>query len=304
MIFAGIVGLPIAAGAPGQRPSLHILEANIGGLSLSGMALVIASIGAFSIATYPLNYAMVQMIEGYWLSLPFMDGIREAAIHNERLRRQHFEWLLIHGLRKGVPAPTIEAAYEQIRWIPGDPRLVLPTAFGNTMRSGEDRAGQRYGMNTKAVWARLVRVLPEADRSQVADLRNQMDASLRMAALGLAAVPITIGLLISYDYWLFVPVACYIFAWLSYKSAVAGARRFCISLAVMFDLHHLKVWDSLSLPRPANLADEQIRGKLLSLLLTDGTLDEESVASFSFTPVIDAPPATNGTSAPSNTARK
>ena len=77
---------------------------------------------------------------------------------------------------------------------------------------------------------------------QVADARNQLDVAARLCLLGLVAVPVTTVLLMRYDLWLLVPLGCYLFAWASYRSAIAGAKRFGDVLAVVFDLYHMRLW--------------------------------------------------------------
>lgn len=111
-----------------------------------------------------------------------------------------------------------------------------------------------------------------------------MDAAVRMSALALLLVPVTITLLIPHDVWLVVPFLCFSFAWLSYRAAVAAAKRFSLGLSVMFDLHHLRVWDGLALPRPGHLLEERARAQELSKLLGNDPLDDVDRAPFVYQP--------------------
>lgn len=137
---------------------------------------------------------------------------------------------------------------------------------------------------------RLVPLLDENLRAQVADTRNQLDVTARIFMLSLLAVPTTTVLLIRHDSWLLVPTICYVVAWVSYRSAVAAARRFCDSLAVVFDLHHLLLWDAMSLSRPRSVHDaREHRGGVLTKLLAEHHLALEQLRSLVYEERRDPP---------------
>jgi hypothetical protein len=63
-------------------------------------------------------------------------------------------------------------------------------------------------------------------------------------------------------------MGCYVLAWVSYRSAVTAAKRFCDALGTASDLQHLRLWDAMALERPRN-TDELlwVRGPLLTALI-------------------------------------
>jgi hypothetical protein len=111
--------------------------------------------------------------------------------------------------------------------------------------------------------------------------------------LGLVATAVSVPMLIRYDVWLLFSLALYLFSWGSYRAAVAAAKRFCQELAVAFDLHHLQLWDALSLPRPAHLRAERERGgDLCDVLAAEEQIGDELYEDFAYAPPPDpwAPP--------------
>lgn len=161
-------------------------------------------------------------------------------------------------------------------WLPGQEQDLLPTELGNTLRVGEIRAGERYGLVLDVAMARLSPLLSPATLDDLGDKRNQLDAAVRLCiAAGLATVA-SIGLLLWDGPWLFLALVTYLLCWICYRAAVAAARTFSTSLAAAVDLHHLEVFDALQLERPANLAQEIEINSTLGKLFNGDRLDTKA----------------------------
>jgi hypothetical protein len=257
--FATLIAVLVMSGAPDSRPSWERLMASLSDLSIAGIALISASVVILSMIIHPLNYLLIQIMEGYWSALPFGAAIERAAIqHGEKYRDD-----LLDLEEQGHDVSTELAA------LPDQPHAVRPTRLGNVLTAGEFRAGERYGYGTAEVLPHLLHVAGDSVRAQVTEARNQLDIAARLCGLSLLAVPVTTFLLFRHDVWLFVSIGSYAFAWLSYRAAIEGARRFGNELSVAFDLHHLNVWDAMFLARPDNLEVESTdRAPLLNTLLS------------------------------------
>jgi hypothetical protein len=270
--FAALIAFLLLAGAPGRRPTLHEFDTAIGEISFVWI-LITFGVVATAVAVHPLTYLLVQLLEGYWERLPNGRMLRMAASETTRRRRQALYDLKLkdRAALSAAERQELQTAESQLLWLPGAAHPVLPTTLGNVLFAGEVRAGNRYGYDTASVWLQMQPMLGDDVRRQVADTRNQLDAAARFCALSLLAVPVALTLLIRYDVWLLVPIGCYLFAWMSYRSAVAAAKDFSYALAVAFDLHHLDLWDALGLERPADLDDEHgTWAPLLSTFLRGG----------------------------------
>jgi hypothetical protein len=271
LAFVALTGGLVVAGAPTHRPSLAIADARLAHLSIGTLILLGIGVLVLTFAMHPLNYPLVQLVEGYWSDLPGGHRLRLAAAAPAAGRLRALKARQDELANRDANADKLEMAeiVETVRWLPEEPAFVLPTQLGNVLRAGEERAGSRYEYRSGTIWPRLVQLLPEQMLSQVNDLRNQLDASIRLCVLGLVAVPVTVALLLRYDIWLLVPIGCYLFAWMSYRAAVAAAKRFSVMLEVAFDLHHLALWDAMSLPRPKDLRDVLEQAPVLSRMLAD-----------------------------------
>ncbi|HET8662198.1 MAG TPA: hypothetical protein VFM55_24845 [Micromonosporaceae bacterium] len=281
LFFVGVVATMLAAGAPQNRPSWIAVTRAIHDFSFKWLLLLSAALVIVSLATHPLQLPLIQIVEGYWAALPGGDGWEQVG------RRRYTRQLAhLRAVRQNTPAGDRRRAEAErrLRWMPVQPRNVKPTELGNTLYAGEVRAGRRYSLNTDIAWPRLRPLIPDRMRGQVNDARNQLDAAVRYCVLSLLAAVICVPMLIRYDIWLMVPLVLYLLAWGSYRAAVAAAKRFCQELAVAFDLHHLQLWDALSLERPKHLGDERERNKALcELLAGERDLDNETYESFTYT---------------------
>lgn len=266
LYFLVIIGSLLLAGAPGVRPSREVLQQRLSGLSPVEIGLALVAVVAASLATHPLLLPVIQVIEGYWLGLPFGPVVDAIG------RRRHEQ--IFRESRDAVADDSLSAraqalADRRLRWMPDQEDLILPTELGNVLFAGEVRAGARYGLRTDIAWPRLRALVPEPLLEQVNDTRNQVDACARFCVMSILAAVVAFAVLLPYDGWLVIPLGLYLVAWGSYRGAVAAAKRFCEELEVAFDLHHLTLWTALALPRPADIGDEIARGEVVSNVLAE-----------------------------------
>jgi hypothetical protein len=303
-LLLGYVGFLIAAGAPAHAPSPARALTALDHLTGNQITAIILAVLIISVASHPLQVPLIQLLEGYWWGLPFGPKLANLAtqrFRNERSRvirelqrtkdRQKSDWSAKNSAREA-----------QFRWNwlpPGAPDL-LPTALGNTLWRGETRAGRRYELDLEVVLPRLTPLMAPGVLAELNDLRNQLDAAVRLCVVAGVATAVSIGLLIWYGPWLFMALATYLACWACYRSAVAAARRFSISLAAAVDLHHLKLFDALSLERPANLAEERERNKTLTKLFRGELLKKQEMDVLRYiTPVAaDKPTGPDATASP------
>lgn len=265
--FAAVIVFLLAAGAPEHRPSWAHAWQTAEGISLKQLSVLSAALVIGSLALHPLQVPLVQLLEGYWLSVPG-GHLLEAAARSRYVRLR--DELGEDANNSHLPANIQSDAQRRLSWLPKRSIQPRSTLLGNTLHVGEERAGSRYGLATAIIWPRLRPLLPDRTREQVNDTRNQLDASVRYCVLSLVASVISVPLLIQYDIWMSISLGLFLFAWASYSAAVAAARRFSDELAVAFDLCHLRLWETLALSRPHDLAEERKRGRVLSDMLVGG----------------------------------
>jgi hypothetical protein len=258
------------SGAPGDAPDLdrileqaRELDAWSGGLLF--LALLVAAIVA-----QPLQLALVRWLEGYWPR-------RLAARGRARFDRRVATLEAATAPRRAPPtADELEAMTEaasRLRLLP--PRgYVMPTRLGNALRAAEMRAGEPYGLDAIVAWPRLYPLLSDPVRALVDGQRDALDVNARFCAAFGAAAVIAAALLAPHGWWLLVPAACLVLAWLAYRSAVVAAIAYGEGIRTAVDLHRLTLLEAFHLPLPATLEEEKaLNGKLSRFLLQGVPLD-------------------------------
>jgi len=148
---------------------------------------------------------------------------------------------------------------------------MLPTALGNALRAAEDRAGNRYGLDSVTMWPRLVPSLSDSLSATLQDQRTQLDAGVRYTWVLTATALVTTALLAEHGgYWLLLPVVLSCLAWLAYQGAVRAGVRYGISLEVAFDLHRFDLMRALHLPLPTTPQQELTQNRHLTRWLAQG----------------------------------
>jgi len=268
LLLVFYVGFLLAAGAADHDPqlasALHALNDLTWRELVFGLFLVVGT----AVVLHPVQYPLIQILEGYWLNLPFGAMASEWATH-----RYHQHWLELRAVEREASEEDVmsskhgSAAGAQLDWMPTEPAKLLPTSLGNTLRAGEERAGSRYGLDIGILLPRLFPLMRPEVRDQLNERRNQLDAAARVCIVALVACLVSIVLLVPGGHWLLVPFATFIVAWVSYRAAVAAAKGYCIDMAAAVDLHHRDFWRAFELQPPANLEAEIGRGAIVSAVL-------------------------------------
>jgi hypothetical protein len=262
----------IWSGAPGDAPDVDRILDEARDLDAWSGALLFLALVVASLLAQPLQLALVRGLEGYWAGTPF--GARLCApgraLQAHRLER------LEHQLSQ--PVGTIDAAHalqlRRTRYFPARAEHLLPTRLGNVLRSGEERAGAPYGLDAVAVWPRLYPLLPDGTRLLVDDLRDGLDLGARLCATFLAAAVIGLALLAQYGWWLLVPAACALLAWLAYRGSIASALAYGDGIRATIDLHRFELHKALHLALPATRAAELVvNGQLNGFFVQDAAID-------------------------------
>lgn len=268
VLLIGYLGFLLAAGAPAHAPSpAHALTA-LDHLTVNRIVAVILGVLVISVASHPLQLPLIQLLEGYWSRLRFWSTLANRA--TERFRQEQQNALKALDNAGQRPANdwtakyTSRAAQARLDWLPEHSEDLLPTDLGNTLWRGETSAGLPYGLELVAAWPRLIPLLPANVLAQVNDRRNQLDAAVRLCVASGIATAASVGLLLRHGPWLFLALGTYLLCWACYRAAVAASRGYSTSMAAAVDLYHLRLFDGLSLKRPANLAEEIQRNTVLT----------------------------------------
>jgi hypothetical protein len=268
-----VLGL-VWGGAPEHTPSVTRFVDHVDGLSTTEVLLLFAALLAVSILSQPLQLSLVRLLEGYW---PTDNRLVSALADRRRARHRKSRARLRAAQRRtaadDAAAPDIQArmqaAWQLQKRYPPEP-LVMPTALGNALRAAEHRAGRRYGWDTIVAWPRLYPLLPDRLLAILDDLRDQLDVAVRFCVVFLVAAVISFGLLVTHGWWLLVPAAALVLAWLSYRAAVGAALAYGEGLESAFDLHRFDLLAALHLPLPVTSEEERVLAEQVTGFLLEG----------------------------------
>ncbi len=146
---------------------------------------------------------------------------------------------------------------------PYEKDLFMPTDFGNIFRANESYVNDRYQLEMFHVWPRLWLLLSENNQKEVAESYKSILSYAQLLAWG-----------ILFSAWvIFSPYAVLIsifIAVIAFRKMFSAAKVFSQLVRSIFDLYHLKLYESLHWPLPNTYDEEWFYGKALSMYLVMG----------------------------------
>jgi hypothetical protein len=256
----------------------------------AGTVLFLAlAVFILALTLQPFQLALVRLLEGYWGSslaarmlsrLAAMPRQRRLAAEVEistrfrRLRPPEVQGLgvdeqleALHEYRRNVRAKE-KANRVRLRY-PRDLDRVMPTSLGNALRSFEDTAGQRYGLETVPAFRRLYPLLPPPLVKTYGGYRLQLDTGAGLCVAFVLMAGVSGAALLGDGWWMLVPGACVVLAWLTYRGAITSAFLMGGSVVTAFDLHRHDLVAALRYPLPPDPALEYAFNLRLSDWLRD-----------------------------------
>lgn len=241
--------------------------------------LILLSVG-LGLILHPLQFAMVQFLEGYWGTGRIAQRIRRVRI------TRHWERLLALRLRTGYYQRQLDllpengSPGERIALVsrrdeaerlsanqPDEPELIMPTRLGNVLRYYEVMAGAAYQLDAIKVMPYIARVASAEDMDYVNDQRSNLDLAVRLSLVSVLAFVLSVALLWRYGLWLLVALAPYALAVLSYRGAVVAADAYGQAFATIIALNRFTLYERLHLPMPKSMPEERVRNVTLGRIL-------------------------------------
>ena len=243
LLFATLLSIVFSSGA-----DITAAAAEWGRMdSASRVWLIGAVIGAASLLAVVLAAQASQILrlyEGYW---PTPAGRLVAAVgRNWHLRRL-----------AALAASEDNQAYHLIHLrypLPTQPEQVMPTSFGNMLKSAELYPRDRYDIDATIAWPRLYQVLPERAVAGVAAARGGVELQLTTSLLATLFAVLSGAYLFASggSWWRFL--ACVwgglLFAWLLYRGALGDAVVYAQYIRTAFDVYRIDLLEKLRIPVP------------------------------------------------------
>jgi hypothetical protein len=294
-----------SSGAWKHSPRWSEVARSFDDLGLAGVAVLTVVSIAFALILHPLQFAIVQLFEGYWGTSALAQRIRVRRILHHRRRK--LELAQDTGAANDeLPSPEPgqeeddhrphsgeeydSAARERLRFdvarrvrlvsqrdeaqrllgaYPDLPDHVLPTRLGNVLRRYEMRAGRPYDLQILMVASQIGLVAPETHLRYLNDQRTQLDLAVRVSFTSSIAFVVVVVFLWRHGLWLLVAAVPYTSAYLAYLGAVTAAHHYGSALSAVADLNRFTLYERLHLQLPAHsLEERESNGRLMETLET------------------------------------
>lgn len=249
--------------------------------------LVWALLAAFlALLFHPLQYSVVQVLEGYWGSGPFALWLARGRLQvwlarYELLQKRSvagqtaFEELQSQTATKDSLAAKWSQfeADRQLQDLPALDGDLMPTRLGNILRGHEERAGRPYGLGAISAIPHVGLLAPPEQLAYLNDQRTQLDLAVRLCfttgVLGVA----TLALFSFCGYWAMLALVPLGLSALLYRGACTVAHHYGNAIEVLIDLNRYRLYEALGLDRPEGLEQERAQNVGLSRLLQERAED-------------------------------
>lgn len=206
-----------------------------------------------SYTLYAFNFPLIRLFEGYKFQEDFLFSILSKWSYDREIKR-------FRRIGNGEGRPD--------RDFPSKEALFLPTKIGNVIKSFEEYPKTHYGMDSIALWSRLVPVLKDKGfLNYVSQEKTVFDFLLNMCV-----VTIIFGVELVYKFIYLghvkaIPLiflATYLVFRILYEGSYVAARQWGTVVRVAFDLYRHDLAQRLSLRPASTFREEWNRWKAVS----------------------------------------
>jgi hypothetical protein len=241
-----------------RRPDIHKLVQQTKQLSTGTILLIVVAVFVLAVVLQPFQLGLVRLLEGYWGTSRTAGFLaRVSAAPRRRMFAGQLEISMSTEPLRAPPLRTGQRIDHQHRALrdyrrrqrlkakatavrlryPRTPERILPTALGNALRSFEDAAGQRYGLETIPVFRRLYPLMSEPLTKTYAASRLQLDSAAGLCVAFMVITLVSAPPLAQDGWWLAFPASTALLAWVAYRGAIASALLMGKIVTTAFDLH-------------------------------------------------------------------
>lgn len=249
-------------------------------LGYGGSLLLVTTGIAVALVLHPLQFAIAQLLEGYWGSSRMMQQVRVARIRRHRSRLTWLEgeaveaiaalneWQFSDGidLKFRLLSQRDEAIRVSLNY-PDNPDHIMPTRLGNVLRRYEVLAGESYKLEAPTVLPYLTLIAATDHRDYLNDQRSAMDLAVRTSLTCALAFLVTLIFLWHDGLWLLTALIPYSLTYLSYRGSIVAAQSYGIAMSAIIALNRFSLYDCLHVPRPSTTARERDTNEALTDLL-------------------------------------
>jgi hypothetical protein len=235
-------------------------------IAVMGAALLLVAVSAF--AAQRFEFPILRILEGYWPA--WTNAARRGLIHQKKKQLTAIEARLNHlraheEMRALTPDEAEQMAHLEWkrRFMPSQADQLMPTRLGNTLRAGERRPQEKYGLDAVVCWPHLWLLLPDNVRLEVENARANLNALARLCLWGV------LFLIWTPHSWWALPIGLLVAAF-SYAWMLEAAEGMSTLVEAAYDLHRMDLYRAMNWHLPINSDEEQKLGQLLTEYLWRG----------------------------------
>lgn len=298
-LYVAFVYVLLTSGSWQHAPSWSHAFRSLEQLGIGGIAFLALLSVALGVIIHPIQFALVQFLEGYWGTTRMAQIIRSQRILRYQRRcevlsaeRIRMRKALIQFSRANIKDPAVRASVisrldEAVRVRDAFPRnlnQIMPTRLGNVLRRAEAQAGSQYALDALQAVPHLLLVAPSTRVDYVNDQRSQLDLAVRMTFICALASATAVVFLWPYRLWSLIAVIPYALAYTSYRGSVVAANHYGSALDTLINLDRFALYEHLHLQLPADTAREREVNKKLMMLLD---YDDEEIIDYHHPAIAD-----------------
>jgi hypothetical protein len=278
--LASFTFLLIKSGAWGGTVAPDWVRAGEAFESFGNIALLVLVSVGIGVITHPVQFPLVQFLEGYWGVGKIAQRLRVSRIihHQKQVKllefgkpgaaEKKFDSLTRTTDRDEIELRSVTEESERLRTAyPYENGDIMPTRLGNVLRKYERRAGAPYNLDAIYAFPHIALVAAESRVAYLNDQRQALDLAVRMCGTSLLAVLVAIAFLWHDGPWLLVALVPYAIAYISYRGAIAVAHEYGAAMGAILDLDRFALYSSLRIRQPEDIEEEREMNKELTKLL-------------------------------------
>jgi hypothetical protein len=277
------VFLLFSAGSLRHAPDWNAAFTALRNIGIAGGAVLTLSGIVVALVMHPLQFSMVQLLEGYWGPGWLAQRIRVA-----RIRRHRKRWLWLERFtaemdstfrsfnerdpshRKLEPGEIVDRVRaltqrdegdRALLGYPADPDHIMPTRLGNMLRRYEILAGAPYELDAPTVLPSLALVAPPGHLDYLNDQRSALDLAVRTSITSAIACLVTLAFLWRSGLWLLIALIPYGAAYAAYRGSVIAAQSYGVTMSAVIALNRFTLYEKMHLPLPPETARERLMNR-------------------------------------------
>ncbi|MGW7081849.1 hypothetical protein [Streptomyces sp. NPDC054866] len=236
------------------------------------LVMVLIGLVASGLVVRQVSFPVLRLLEGYWPGPARRPASWLSARHMSNIDayRARMQELAPRVLGDEGVATTAELAEFQrldrrLRRHPAIRERVMPTRLGNTLRAGESRPVDKYGLDVVAVWSHLWLVLPEHARAELTAARARLDTAVGGCLWSMTFFAFTV-----WTAWAAL-VATVALVWCHRCLLQERGEAFADLVESTADLYRVQLYEQLRWPLPSSPAQEQEVGRDVTTFLVRGS---------------------------------